>query len=60
MKKEMQAILSTFEHPFNLEDTAFMQTEKYRKLAQKTRNTGTGWIEWLERDHGKITWPPKE
>ena len=60
MKNEMQRILATFEHPFNLEDKAFMQTEKYRKLAQKTRSTGTDWIEWLERDHGKIAWPPKE
>jgi len=48
--------LETFEHPYNLDDIAFMETETYKKLAEKTKSIGTDFIPWYR---GKIVWPPE-
>jgi arylsulfatase A-like enzyme len=58
MQEELRKYLVTFDHPFNLEEIPFMNTEQYRQLADKAVARGTDWIPWLQRDHGGITWPP--
>jgi len=60
MQEALKGYLSGFNHAYHMEDTAFMRTEKYAELAQKTRDLGTDWISWIKRDHGSIKWPPEE
>ncbi|NQU84474.1 MAG: sulfatase-like hydrolase/transferase [Mariniphaga sp.] len=38
--------MGKFRHPYPLGKQDFMETEKFKKLAQKTRELGTDWIYW--------------
>jgi arylsulfatase A-like enzyme len=62
--KELQAALKThlasFEHPFNLEQIPFLETDTYRKLYEKNMEFDLLSIPWLSRDHGFINWPPEK
>ena len=59
MQEVLKGYLASFDHAYHFEDTAFMHTEKYAELAEKSRAIGTEWIPWLRRDHGYIKWPPE-
>jgi arylsulfatase A-like enzyme len=59
LQDRLQAQLSTFVHPYDLADIPFLRSEDYRAKADRTRDIGTGHIEWLPRDHGRIVWPPE-
>ena len=59
MQVILKEYLSDFDHAFHMGDTAFMRTEQYADMAQKSRDMGTDWIPWLRRDHGSILWPPE-
>lgn len=58
LKSELAKKLATFGHPFNLNEQPFLKTQRFIKMADKTRAIGTGHIGWIKRDHGKIVWPP--
>ena len=61
MKDSLQDVLSTFDHPYDLSVPEFMTTEKYKKMAEKTRNIGVDHIGWWTRDHGEnFQWPPAD
>ncbi len=60
LKKVLSDHLSTFDHPFDLSKIPFMESERYKQLAAKTKSLGLDWIPWYRRDHGGIVWPPKE
>jgi arylsulfatase A-like enzyme len=56
----LEAHLESFDHPFNLTQIPFLETEEYRKLTEKNLEFDLFSIPWLSRDHGFIQWPPKE
>lgn len=60
MQEELKIYLETFNNPFRLEEISFMKTYHYKELIRKSRALGTDWIDWLERDHGTIIWPPEK
>ncbi|MCK4747978.1 MAG: hypothetical protein KAT15_13100, partial [Bacteroidales bacterium] len=56
MKDAMQKFLSTFNHPFDLADTAFVSLPEYKQAANTTKSKGTDFIPWWNR---KLNYPPK-
>jgi hypothetical protein len=58
LRQTLEAQLATFEHPYDLADIPLLSSDEYQQMADKTRSIGTGYIEWLPRDHGRIVWPP--
>jgi arylsulfatase A-like enzyme len=58
MQQLLQGYLSTFNHIYPLADTAFMWSEDFKPLIEKSLSIGTDYIPWLQRDHGSIIWPP--
>ncbi len=60
MQQLLQGYLSTFNHIYPLTDTAYMQSEDFKPLVEKSLSIGTDYIPWLRRDHGSIIWPPKQ
>ena len=56
----LEAHLESFDHPFDLTQIPFLETEEYRKLTEKNFEFDLLSIPWLSRDHGFIIWPPKE
>lgn len=52
--------LASFNHPFDLSQIPFLETDAYRKLTQKNKAFDLLSIPWLSRDHGFINWPPEE
>jgi len=60
LKDALRNHLTTFKHPFTLHQIPFMQTDEYRRLAEKNLAFDIYSIPWLNRDHGEIIWPPKE
>lgn len=47
MKARLQRYLSTFSHPFNLEDTVFMESEAFNRLALKNVRESSSTATWL-------------
>jgi arylsulfatase A-like enzyme len=60
LQKVLSNQLSTFNNAYDLGDTSFMKSEKYRQLVLKSLSYGTDYIPWLRRDHGSIQWPPPQ
>lgn len=60
MQDIIQEYLSSFNHAYPMEDTAFMRSEEFKPLVEKSRSVGTDYIPWLRRDHGSIVWPPEQ
>jgi len=60
LRDALKAHLETFDHPFDLSPIPFLETAAYRKLTEKNYEYDLLSIPWLSRDHGFITWPPKE
>jgi arylsulfatase A-like enzyme len=60
LKTALEGHLATFDHPFDLAPIPFLETEAYRKLAEKNLAYDLLNIPWLSRDHGFIQWPPAE
>jgi arylsulfatase A-like enzyme len=56
----LEAHLESFDHPFDLTQIPFLETEEYRKLTEKNFEFDLLSIPWLSRDHGFIIWPPKK
>ncbi len=59
LKVALEEHLESFDHPFDLIQIPFLETEEYRKLTEKNYEFDLLSIPWLSRDHGFITWPPK-
>ncbi len=59
LRDALEAHLETFDHPFDLAQIPFMETEEYRKLTETNLAFDLLSIPWLSRDHGFITWPPE-
>jgi len=57
MKKQLDAILATFDHPFDLGANGFADEAYYREAAEAAMAIGTGWIPWWNRE---IDFPPSE
>ena len=55
MKSRLKKYFKTFNHPFYLENIEFMETEKFKKMAGKTKSIGTNHIKWR---YG-MQWPPQ-
>lgn len=51
MKQHLAGYLETFDHPYDLEDTAFLKSEAFKELAERTRAIGTGYISWWNGGH---------
>ncbi|KPL09205.1 MAG: hypothetical protein AMS26_23130, partial [Bacteroides sp. SM23_62] len=60
LKAALEAHLESFDHPFDLTQIPFLETQEYRKLAEKNLEFDLLSIPWLSRDHGFISWPPEE
>ena len=60
LKNVLQNHLATFNHPFDLDQIPFLQTEDYQNLSNKNLEFDIYSIPWLYRDHGELIWPPKE
>jgi hypothetical protein len=58
-KAVLKTYLDTFVNPYSLDTIPYMQTAEWKRKAENTRSIGTDYIEWLERDHGTIHWPPE-
>jgi arylsulfatase A-like enzyme len=58
LQESLVSYLKTFEHPYNMSVDPFLATDRFKAMIEKTRSIGTDHIEWLNRDHGKIIWPP--
>lgn len=58
-KSVLRTYLDTFVNPYSLDTIPYMQTAEWRRKAENTRSIGTEYIEWRERDHGTIHWPPR-
>jgi arylsulfatase A-like enzyme len=59
LKAALEAHLESFDHPFDLTQIPFLETEEYRKLTEKNLEFDLLSIPWLSRDHGFISWPPE-
>ena len=59
LRKALEAHLDSFDHPFDLAQIPFMETEQYRKLTEKNLDFDLLSIPWISRDHGFILWPPE-
>jgi len=46
MRRRLSAYTSTFAHPFDLDDVAFLRSDRFRRLADETRKIGTAHIPW--------------
>ncbi len=51
MKDRLQNYLETFEHPFDLDADPFLNSERFKALADETRKIGTDYIEWYTKAH---------
>lgn len=60
LKAALERHLESFDHPFDLAQIPFLETAEYRKLSEKNYEFDLHSIPWISRDHGSITWPPKE
>jgi len=56
MKEALQEFLSSFMHPFDLSDTAFVSLPEYKQAVEATKSQGTDFIPWWNR---KLDYPPK-
>ncbi len=56
LKEAMQNYLSTFNHPFDLADTAFASLPGYISAVETTKLNGTDYVPWWNR---KLDFPPK-
>lgn len=59
MQKDLQELLNTFDHPFDISDTTFMRSEKYLELTKATIDNNE-LPYWWAKDWGTLEWPPKE
>lgn len=57
MKDSLQQVLSTLRHPYDLEDTGFMDESYYIEATQEAREVGTDWIKWWNRE---MNYPPND
>ena len=55
MKGAIQEYLSTFSHPFDLTDTAYVSLPEYKQAVEETKSQGTGFIPCWNR---KLDYPP--
>jgi arylsulfatase A-like enzyme len=59
LKKELQKHLSKFQHPFDLADIDYLESEDYHSKCRVNKAWDLANIPWLKRDHGVFHWPPK-
>ncbi|MEX0324351.1 MAG: sulfatase, partial [Puniceicoccaceae bacterium] len=57
LQQDLQGILSTFKHPFDLAPSTFQNSSEFDKLKQPRIDRGTSYIYWYEP--GQYAWPPK-
>jgi len=57
MKQELKKYLGFFTHPYDVEDTAFLESDRFKALAEITRKKGTRHIPWW---NDKFVWPPSK
>lgn len=58
LQQDLNSVLETFDHPFDLAASEFQNSAKFDKLKQPRINRGTGYIYWYEP--GRYAWPPKD
>jgi len=57
MKNTLQEHLSSFEHPFDLNEIEYMKSDNYHDQYQTNLNYDLNEIPWFRRDHGEFHWP---
>ena len=57
LKKDLRGVLDSFDHPFDLDSSAFQTSPLFDALKQPRIDSGTSYIYWYEP--GKYAWPPK-
>ena len=60
LKAVLKKHLGSFQHPFDLNDIEYLDSEDYKKHYEVNLNYDLANIPWLKRDHGVFSWPPKE
>ena len=60
LKAVLKKHLGSFQHPFDLNDIEYLDSEDYKKHYEVNLNYDLANIPWLKRDHGVFSWPPNE
>lgn len=59
LKSVLQDHLRQFQHPFDLADIQYLDSEDYKSKYEENKNWDLANIPWLSRDHGFLQWPPQ-
>lgn len=57
MQTELEKVLVTFDHPFDLSDSGYGDQQYYKDAAENMSAVGTSWIPWWNRT---LEYPPVE
>lgn len=60
LKAVLKEHLASFQHPFNLHDIEYLNSDDFKKHYEVNLTYDLANIPWLKRDHGNLSWPPKE
>ncbi len=58
LKTVLREHLESFQHPFNLNDVKYLDSEDFEKHYKVNLTYDLDNIPWLKRDHGNLSWPP--
>jgi arylsulfatase A-like enzyme len=55
-----KSVTDSFENRFDYSIDPFLLSQRYQNLVKKTKDYDLNNIEWYQRDHGNIVFPPKD
>ena len=59
-QKMLKRVTDSFDHQFDYTVDPFLFSPQYKNLVERTKDYDINNIEWYQRDHGTIIFPPKK